>query len=192
MGSLGATLASVMVLVTPAQAPCQARPVGKPWHGHLVCGQQLPEQAPYFTTWDNPLQVPINRPWRRWGTGKLVITVETIAAEYNARYGSRLVIGDLSRPHGGSFGARYGGEGHASHQNGLDADIYYPRRDRAELPPFAPRDIDRARAQWLVNRASRDAELAFIGRHTGLRRPSRKVQYLASHDNHIHVRIPWP
>jgi murein endopeptidase len=192
MGGLGVTLMTGMALVAPAQAPCQSRPVGKPWHGRLVCGVQLPAGTSYFTTWDNALQFPLNRPWRRWGTGKLVITVESIAAEYNARFGTRLVIGDLSRPQGGPFGRRYGGAGHNSHQSGLDADIYYPRRDRAELPPFSVRDIDRRRAQWLVDRADRDAQLAFIGPHTGLRRPSRKVQYLADHDNHIHVRIPWP
>jgi murein endopeptidase len=192
MGPLAATLMASAALATPAQTPCVSHPVGKPWHGRLACGVQLPEGTSYFTTWDNALQVPLNRAWRRWGTGKLVMTVETIAADYQARYGQRLVIGDLSRPRGGAFGRRYGGTGHASHQNGLDADIYYPRRDRAELPPFTVRDIDRARAQWLVNRVALDAQLAFIGPHTKLRRPSRNVEYLGSHDNHVHIRIPWP
>ncbi len=41
-----------------------------------------------------------------------------------------ILVGDLSLPTGGSFGAEYGGLGHASHQNGLDVDIYYPRKDR--------------------------------------------------------------
>src|SRR3954447_3536625 len=192
MGPLAATLAAGMALAAPAQGPCESRPVAKPWHGRLVCGVQLPARTSYLTTWDNALQFPLNRPWRRWGTAKLVNTVEAIAIEYKARYGGRLVIGDLSRPRGGAFGSRYGGAGHNSHQNGLDADIYYPRRDRPELPPFSVRDIDRRRAQWLVDRADRDAQIAFIGPHTGLRRPSRKVHYLAAHDNHIHVRIPWP
>jgi murein endopeptidase len=193
MGTFAATILAAAALAAPVpQAPCASRPVGKPWHGHLVCGFQLPEQTDYLVTWDNALQTPFNRPWRRWGTDKLVVTTETIAAEYHVRFGGRLVIGDLSRPRGGRFGRRYGGEGHASHQNGLDVDIYYPRRDRAELPPFKPAEVDRARAQWLVDRAALDAKIAFIGPHVRLRRPSRNVRYLSHHDNHLHLRIDWP
>jgi murein endopeptidase len=192
VSAFAATLLAAAALAAPAQARCESQPIGKPWHGHLACGVQLPEQTDYLVTWDNALQTPFNRPWRRWGTGKLVVTTETIAAEYHVRFGGRLVIGDLSRPHGGRFGRHYGGEGHASHQNGLDVDIYFPRRDRAELPPFKPADVDRARAQWLVNRAALDAQVAFIGPHVRLHRPSRNVQYLAHHDNHLHLRIHWP
>ena len=43
--------------------------------------------------------------------------------------GEPLLIGDLSRPRGGDFGRRFGPIGHASHQNGLDADVYFPRKD---------------------------------------------------------------
>jgi hypothetical protein len=49
--------------------------------------------------------------------------------------------------------------------------------------------VDRRRAQWLVDRAARDARLEFIGPHVGLRRTARRVQYLANHDNHLHLRI---
>ena len=172
-----------------AAARCTSRAVGTPFHGHLVCGVQLPVQTLDLTTWDNALQRPLNRPWRRYATSKLIGIVERIAADYHARYGIRLVVGDLSRPDGGPFGPRYGGSGHDSHQNGLDADIYYPRRDRLELPPFAIRDVDRPRAQWLVDRGARDAQLEFIGPHVGLRRTTRRVQYLQAHDNHLHLRI---
>ena len=99
------------------------------------------------------------------------------------------MIGDLSRPRGGHFGPEFGGTGHASHQNGLDVDIYYPRRDRLELPPFEVRDVDRSRAQWLVDRAARNAQIEFIGPNVRLRRSSRRVEYLAHHDNHLHLRI---
>ena len=47
----------------------------------------------------------------------------------------RVGIGDLSRPNGGVFDERFGGRGHASHQNGLDVDVYYPRLDGQELGP---------------------------------------------------------
>ena len=44
----------------------------------------------------------------------------------------RVGVADLSRPKGGVFDRRYGGDGHASHQNGLDIDILYPRKDGTE------------------------------------------------------------
>jgi murein endopeptidase len=37
----------------------------------------------------------------------------------------RLGVGDLSRPRGGRFGPEYGGDGHRSHQNRLDVDVYH-------------------------------------------------------------------
>ena len=179
----------------PPPLPCKSRAAGKPWHGRLVCGVQLPAESATFVTWDFPLRRFPNADWRRWGTAELVATVESIAADYQTRFGvgPRLVIGDLSRPHGGSFGPEYGGVGHASHQNGRDVDIFYPRLDGLEMPPDRPRDVDRVRAQWLVNRAARSAQLVFIGRRVGLKRRFKRVQYLpAYHENHLHLRIPQP
>jgi murein endopeptidase len=184
-----AAVAALLVAASPASA-CESRAIGKPWDGRLTCGVQLPADTESFVTWDSPLQATPDRAWRRWGTQKLVDTVEAIATDYHARYGVRLVIGDLSRPKGGPFGRKYGGVGHASHQNGLDVDIYYPRRDRLELPPRRPREVDTRRAQWLVNRAAEDAQYVFIGPHVGLRRTRKYVQYLPQyHDNHLHLRI---
>ena len=105
----------------------------------------------------------------------------------------RVGSGDLSRPGGGDFGVRYGWPGHASHQNGLDADVYYPRRDRRERPPELPSQIDRPLAQELVDRFVRaGAVRVFVGPRTGLRGPPAVVQALAHHDNHLHVRIAAP
>ena len=56
----------------------------------------------------------------------------------------RVGIGDLSRRHGGDFGVRFGGLGHGSHQNGLDADVYYPRVDGLERRAYRPSQVDRA------------------------------------------------
>ena len=42
--------------------------------------------------------------------------------------------------------------GHASHQNGLDVDIYYPRADGRERAPRFASEIDRALSQELVDR----------------------------------------
>jgi murein endopeptidase len=102
----------------------------------------------------------------------------------------RIGVGDLSRPRGGDFGPRYGLPGHASHQNGLDLDLYYPRRDGRERPPRRPAQIDRALAQDLVDRLVRaGATRVFVGPRTGLTGPPQVVQTLAHHDNHLHVRL---
>jgi murein peptide amidase A len=102
----------------------------------------------------------------------------------------RVGVGDLSRPHGGVFDRRFGGRGHASHQNGLDVDVYYPRLDRLELRAGRPAQIDRALAQDLVTRFVRaGAVKVFVGPRTGLRGRKRIVQTLAYHDDHVHVRI---
>jgi murein endopeptidase len=178
----------------PAPPPCHSRALGKPWHGRLQCGVQLPAESDTFTTWDFPLHRAPNDDWRRWGTEELVAVTEQIAADYRARFGPgpRLVIGDLSRPRGGPFGREFGGLGHASHQNGRDVDIFYPRRDGLEQAPDRPSQVDRVRAQWLVDRAARDAERVFIGPHVHLRRKFKRVQYLPFHDDHLHLRIPQP
>ena len=103
----------------------------------------------------------------------------------------RVTIGDLSRPRGGDFGPRFGGSGHVSHQNGLDADLYYPRLDRRERPPRSARQVDLRLAQDLVDRFVRaGADKVFVGPNTGLRGPPDVVQPLAGHDDHLHVRLP--
>ena len=166
--------------------------MGKPWHGRLVCGVQLPAESTTFTTWDFPLGFAPNEGWRRWGTSELVATVEAIAADYQIRFGPvpRLVVGDLSRPHGGAFGEKFGGAGHASHQNGRDVDIFYPRRDGLERIPSRVAQVDRRMAQELADRFVRaGARYVFVGPATGLLGPPGVVMTLANNDDHLHVRI---
>ena len=64
---------------------------------------------------------------------------------------------------------------HVTHQNGLDADVYYPRRDRAERPPLSVSEIDRRLAQDLVDRfVAAGAELVYVGPNTGFTGPRRR------------------
>jgi murein endopeptidase len=186
---VAAALAAAALTPIATLSQCDSRAVGAPWDGRLACGTQLPVSTPHLTTWDNALQSPFNRPWRRWGTARLVARVKRIAADYQARYGQRIVVGDLSRPQGGPFGREFGGDGHASHQNGLDVDIYYPRRDGAEIPPFRVSAVHRRRAQWLLDRSARHASVVFTGPNLALRRRSPRVKYLGNHDDHLHLRI---
>jgi murein endopeptidase len=165
---------------------------GKPWEGALFRGVQLPAEGADFFTWDFPLHHSANRPWRRWAADRTLFAILRVIAEYRATlpWAPRVGIADLSRPHGGNFGRRFGGRGHASHQNGVDADILYPRLDRQELAPSKPSQIDRGLAQDLVNRfVAAGAEFIFVGPHTRLTGPRKVVHPLVFHDDHMHVRF---
>jgi murein endopeptidase len=170
----------------------RSRALGKPWRGRLVNGAQLPAYGVGYMTWDAVLDRVPSRGWRRWATTRLVTLVERISAEFQAADpGAPLVlVGDLSRPQGGVFDRRFGGLGHASHQNGLDVDVYYPRRDGLPLAPMRPEQVDRRLAQDLVDRfVAAGAEKVFVGPRLGLRGPRRVVQRLVHHDDHLHARI---
>jgi hypothetical protein len=183
------------VVVTSGAAKLRSRPLGLPWAGALVYGVRLPARGPHFFTWDPILRRSPDRPWRRYGTDRLVRVVRAVVDGYAAAHpaAAPLGIGDLSRPRGGDFGVRYGWPGHVSHQNGLDVDVYYPRRDRRERPPDSPTQIARPLAQDLVDRFVRaGAVRIFVGPNTGLTGPSRIVRILTNHDNHLHVRIAPP
>jgi murein endopeptidase len=169
--------------------------VGKPWHGRLVDGVQLPEAGTDFITWDQVLHQSPNRGSRRWGTEALVVLLDRVTREYREAHPGvpPVLISDLSRPHGGPFGRNYGGLGHASHQNGLDADVMYPRRDGALRAADRPSEVDRTLAQDLVDRfRAAGAIKLFVGPHLHLHGPRSIVVALAHHDNHVHVRIANP
>jgi murein endopeptidase len=161
--------------------------------GRLEQGVRLPAEGRTFFTWDPVLRRSPNRAWRRFGTDRLVRVVLRVARGYHAAHprAARLGLGDLSRPHGGDFGPQFGYIGHASHQNGLDVDVYYPRADGRELAPRDAGEIDRDLSQELVNRfLAAGAQVIFVGPNTGLRGPPARVQALVHHDNHLHVRLP--
>lgn len=179
-------------VVDPPIAWRDSRAVGKPFAGKLLDGVQLPAEGRDFWTYDWGLRASPNRPWRRWGTDRLVRTLLDVLGEYRAAHpdAPRVGIADLSRTHGGRFGRNFGGLGHASHQNGLDADVLYPRLDRLELRAWAPRLVDRALAQELVDRfVAAGATQLYTGWSLGLRGPRKVVIKLAHHDDHLHVRI---
>jgi hypothetical protein len=170
----------------------RSRAVGRPNGGRLRGGVELPAAGTHFVTVDPVTRVGPNRAWRRHGTDRLVELLLRVAAEHAAAHpgAPRLVVGDLSRPHGGRFGPELGGDGHRSHQNGLDADVYYPRRDGLERIPRRVGQVDRRLAQDLVDRFVRaGAEYVFVGPRTGLRGPPKVVMVLGNHDDHLHVRI---
>jgi murein endopeptidase len=193
--TVAAALLIAGLLAPPAAAGPRrpSRALGQPWHGTLVGGVQLPASGAGFYTFDSALRVSPSRGWRRWGTDYAVVRTMTVLAEFQAAHpdGPRVAVGDLSRRHGGPFGTEFGGAGHASHQNGLDVDVYYPRLDRREKPPIRVAQVDRVLSQELVDRfVAMGASRVFVGPNVGLHGPLGVVEPLAHHDNHVHVR--WP
>lgn len=170
----------------------RSRAVGKPWRGRLVRGVKLPSYGADWFTYDWGTHSVPNRIWRRYGHDRLVRMLLRVVGEYRRAHpeAPRVGIADLSRPRGGNFGRRYGGLGHASHQNGLDVDVLYPRLDRQEAQPERVREIDRRLAQDLVQRfVSAGAQKVFVGLGTRLRGKRGVVIRMRHHDDHIHVRI---
>jgi hypothetical protein len=179
--------------LTPIPGPA-SEPRGVPWCGRLVAGVPLAAASSYFLTIEMPTGLSPNPAWRRYGTARLIAMLRRVARADRAAHprGPRLAIGDLSLPRGGPFGPRYGGLGHRSHQNGLDVDVVYPRRDGLETPPPArPAEVDRVRVQQLVDRfVAAGAERVFVGFGMGLRGPRGVVTAIPYHQDHMHVRIP--
>src|SRR3954468_21979930 len=180
----------------PATAPARpagpSRALGLPWRGRLVNGVELPEVSADWLTWDPVLKHIPNRPERRWGTAKLLATLRRVLAEFHATHPElpQVLVGDLSRPNGGVFDKRFGGLGHASHQNGLDADVYYPRADHQLRAAYKPALVDRALAQELADPSClAGRQSAFLATPAGLHGPKKVVQVIAHHNDHMHVRI---
>lgn len=177
-----------------AQAPQRWRSValGLPNAGALHRGVPLPPSGQDHLTYDPILHRLPNRDWRTWGTDRLVWTILVVARSYRAAHPEAppLLIGDLSLPTGGVFDGRYGGLGHASHQNGLDVDIQYPRKDRRVAGISDPSEVDMALAQDLVDRfVAMGAQFVFVGPRVRLQGPEGVVQPLEHHDDHFHVRL---
>jgi len=80
--------------------------------GCFAGGQQLAINGPAWQV----MRLSRNR---NWGTPRIVAYIEKFAADAKAKDGwPGLLIGDMSQPRGGPVG------GHASHQLGLDTDIW--------------------------------------------------------------------
>lgn len=152
---------------------------------------------------------------RHWGHPELVRTVEQLSRDA-ARDGWRgLLLGDMSQPRGGPMLS-----GHASHQIGLDADIWfmpmpdrrlsYDEREQISAVSLLKRDSlyvdDR---KWtpaheaVLRRAASYGNVERILVHPGIkkklcdtvrgdRRWLSKIRPFWGHDSHFHMRIGCP
>lgn len=191
---------------TPSQqAPM---PIGAYARGCAAGMVELPETGP---TWQ-AMRLSRNR---NFGQPELVQYLVDLSAEAT-RIGWRgLYIGDMSQPRGGPMTS-----GHASHQIGLDADIWMlpprslslSRNDRETISSIPVRSADQrsVTANWtpqhhaLLRAAASDPRVdrIFVAAavkiqmcKTAKRRDTawlQKIRPVAGHDTHFHVRLKCP
>jgi penicillin-insensitive murein endopeptidase len=166
-----------------------AHSIGLPFSGRLVEGTQLPVEGPDWVTWSPATDSSPNQASRLYGNERTIRAILDVVTAYRATHprAPRVVVGDISRRGGGWMNE------HVSHQNGLDVDVYYPRRDRRLRAPASPSQVDRRLAQDLLDRfLAAGAQIVFVGYSSGLRGPGGVVVPYPNHENHMHVRFPQP
>ena len=213
LGSAGAadpTPAKVLFGRAATPAPMAARSIGFYSRGCLAGAKALPVDG---DTWQ-AMRLSRNRVW---GMPVLVDYIEKLANEAKALDGwPGLLVGDLSQPRGGPMAS-----GHASHQVGLDVDIWFlPMPDRvlsreeretisaiSLIKPGTHVGLDRS--LWsdglfrLLRRAASYDEVERIFVNAGIKKQLcdqagsnrawlRKVRPWYLHDDHFHVRLSCP
>ncbi len=154
-------------------APLKARAVGWYAKGCLAGGKPLAVDGPGWQV----MRLSRNR---NWGHPDLVALLERLAKESTAaKEWSGLLVGDMSQPRGGPMTS-----GHASHQVGLDADIW--------LTPMPDRTLtkrereDMSAVSMLANAGAVDPKV--LGRWAGQADQARRVL----HVRRAHPRPPGP
>jgi len=185
------------------------RAIGWYAKGCLAGGEHLSDAGPAWQTM---------RPSRNraWGHPRLIALVKRLATEAQREDGwPGLLVGDISQPRGGPMLS-----GHASHQVGLDADIWLnpmpdrilTRQEREEISAQTMLDETRLavdpkvftdRHVALIRRAASYTEVQRIFVHPAIkkalceragkdRRWLAKVRPLWGHHYHFHIRIYCP
>ena len=191
-----------------AAAPLKPEAIGSYAKGCLAGGVKLPPDGP---AWQ------IMRPSRNrnWGAPALVALVERLGKEARQNDGwNGLLVGDMAQPRGGPMLS-----GHASHQIGLDADVWLtPMPDRTlstkerETMTAVSMVKDRQTMNYdvwtesrakVIKRAASYNEVARIFVHppikaelckwaTGDRSWLAKVRPYYGHNYHFHIRMKCP
>ena len=129
-------------------APLPAQPFGSSARGCLAGAQQLPETGPHWQA----MRLGRNRNWGHPITLDFIRDLAGFAARQPGWRG--LYIGDISQPRGGPMAS-----GHASHQMGLDVDIWM-------LPPQRL-DLSRSARENISSQSMRRANGAYVNAHWG-------------------------
>lgn len=190
---------------TPSPHPPYS--IGAPALGCLAGGVPLPESGP---TWQ-AMRLSRNH---EWGNPAMIDFIEDLSRTAVRLGWKGLYVGDISQPRGGPV------KGHASHQIGLDADIWYtppPRldltraeRERVSATIVRASDLRHVNANFtptheaLLEAAARDPRVnrIFVTGPVKLRMcadaPKRDRAWLGKirpwweHHDHFHVRLNCP
>ena len=160
-----------------------------PVHRLFGDGTQLPVEGPDWVTWNPNTDSRPNLPGRLYGHEHTIRTIIKVLARYREAHpkAPQVVVGDISLRDGGVM------DQHVSHENGLDVDIYYPRRDGWLQAPTSTAQIDRRLSQELLDGfVAAGASKIFVGYTTDLRGPRDIVTPYPNHENHMHVRFRNP
>ncbi|MFN3075989.1 MAG: penicillin-insensitive murein endopeptidase [Alphaproteobacteria bacterium] len=192
----------------PRPSPGTPHVVGSPTAGCIGGARALPLDGVGYQA----VRVSRNR---YYGHPDLIHYLQSLGRSLDKAGMEAVYIGDLSQPRGGPTSY-----GHASHQSGLEADIWFSLDPKPTLPPEQREDIptpslvapggrEVARGVWqdghrhLLELAARPEEVdrifvnAAIKRElcltvTGDRSWLRKIRPWYHHDDHLHVRLKCP
>nr|WP_169052307.1 penicillin-insensitive murein endopeptidase [Tabrizicola sp. YIM 78059] len=194
-------------MATPSRE--DAMPIGSYARGCAAGLVELPETGP---TWQ-AMRLSRNRNWGHPVTIQFLMDLSQTARDIG--FGKGLYIGDISQPRGGPMTS-----GHASHQIGLDADIWMlpprslslTREQREEISSIPVRSADQrsVTGNWtgvhhrLLKAAASDPRVdrIFVAAAVKIemcrtataqdRKWLQKIRPVAGHDTHFHVRLKCP
>jgi penicillin-insensitive murein DD-endopeptidase len=190
-------------------APLAARSIGFYAKGCLAGGDAIPINGPAWQV----MRLSRNR---NWGHPRLISLIERLAADAKAHDGwNGLLVGDISQPRGGPMLT-----GHASHQIGLDADIWLTqmpdqrltRREREDLSATSMLAADRVSVDpkvWteahgrLILRAASYSQIERVLVNPAIKKALcenkafprtylNKVRPYWGHHYHMHIRMFCP
>jgi penicillin-insensitive murein endopeptidase len=204
------TPAKVLFSKAELPSPDKPRPIGSYANGCMAGGEALAIDGPHWQV----MRLSRNR---NWGQPELVKYLEALTADVAAHGGwNGLLIGDMAQPRGGPTLT-----GHASHQTGLDVDIWLEpmpdhvmtREERekkgAQSVLVKGKRLTLDPRKWsdaetlLLKRAASFPEVTRIFASPAIKKQLcetagtdrawlRKIRPWYGHDDHIHVRLACP
>jgi peptidoglycan hydrolase-like protein with peptidoglycan-binding domain len=123
-----------------------------------------------------------------WGTGAAVGQIEAAARQFGGTGQGQLPLGDVGFEHGGDI------PGHASHEVGMDVDVWPIRTDSAQCTAgritWQSSAYDRAATRQLVQaiRATASGHIKLIYFNDPQLISEGLTSQYPNHDNHLHIR----